>query len=113
MLTIGLSRPLTAAVSVSLYAFGCRQDAPFEHMPKIHIKFSVLTHEVLDQVGVLPRNSISVERGRKIIAARIPLAVRGTSEKILVSAHTYLSEVPLDWLSWRVLEFAGAAAQRE
>jgi hypothetical protein len=35
---------------------------------------------------------------------RIPLDLLGNPEKILTSASTYLDALPLDWVSWRVLD---------
>ena len=104
VLSIRLSRPLGKTVRVSVYAFGYRKDRPFAEMSKLHVKFGAIMHEVLNQRRKLPMNAIKVNRGRKEITIRIPLKVLNNPQYILTSAHTYMGAVPLDWVSWRVLE---------
>jgi len=104
VLEIELSRPLAETVIASLYAFGYRQDTPFEKMPKLQIRVHLLDHHVLDQRTPLPADTVSVERNRKKIIVRIPLELLGRPERILTSAQTYLGEVPLDSVAWRILE---------
>lgn len=105
VVTIALSRPLAKTVSASLFVFGYRPDRPFEDMPKIHVKLGMIDYDVLDQNRKLSHSSVVVRRQPKEITVRIPLAALGGPTKILTSARTYLGEVPLDWVSWRILDF--------
>ena len=104
ILTIHLSRPLAKTVGLSLYACGYRADQPFENLPKIHLRFGALRHQILDQFVLLPRDSVAIERTSNTINVRVPLALLGHPEKVLTSARTYMGDVPLDWVSWRVLD---------
>jgi len=104
--SIKLSRPIAEAVGVSVYIFGYRQDRPFQEMPKLHIKFGAIEHQVLDQNNLLPIGVIKVERNLKEIKIWVPLDLLGNPQRILTSADTYLGTVPLDWVSWRVLEIS-------
>lgn len=104
--SITLSRPVAEAVGVSVYIFGYRQDRPFQEMPKLHIRFGAIEHQVLDQNNILPIGVIKVERNLKEIKIWIPLDLLGNPQRILTSADTYLGTVPLDWISWRILEIS-------
>jgi len=107
VLSIELSRPLVEAVSTSVYIFGYRSDRPFNRMPKIHVKLGAFQHAIYDQDRPLPPETFEVSRQPKQITLRIPLRVLGNPQRILTSARTYLVEVPLDWVSWRILELSG------
>ena len=104
VLEIVLSRPLAETVIASLYAFGYRQDTPFEKMPKLQIRVHLLDHHVLDQKTPLPAETVGVERNRNKIIVRIPLELLGRPERVLTSAQMYFGEVPLDSVAWRILE---------
>ena len=110
VLSIGFSRPLAETVGVSVYVFGYRSDRPFAQMPKLHVELGALTYQVYDQDVRLPRESLSITRQLRQTTLRIPLALLGNPQRILTSARTYFSEVPLDWVSWRVLDLSGAFA---
>ena len=104
---IKLSRPiLKTTVGISVFIFGYRKDRPFKDMPKLHIKFGSIEHQVLDQDKVLSSESIKVERNLNEIKIRVPLDLLGNPQNILTSANTYLGTVPLDWISWRILEIS-------
>jgi len=75
-------------------------------MPKLHIRFGTIEHQVLDQNNILPIGVIKVERNLKEIKIWIPLDLLGNPQRILTSADTYLGTVPLDWVSWRILEIS-------
>ncbi|MBP7829570.1 MAG: PIG-L family deacetylase [Kiritimatiellae bacterium] len=106
-LTVRLSRPLARTVGLSLYVFGYRKDQPFAGLPKLHVRFGALRHEILDQSAQLPPDSVTVERTGKTITVRVPLALLGDPGLVMTSARTYLGDVPLDWISWRVLDLRG------
>lgn len=104
VLSLKLSRPLGKTVGLSVYAFGYRKDKPFAEMPKLHIRFGALKHTIFDQNRKLSPRIIEVKHQAKEITIRIPLDVLGNPQRILTSSHTYLGLVPLDWVSWRIVE---------
>jgi LmbE family N-acetylglucosaminyl deacetylase len=115
--TIELSRPLAREVEASLYVFGYRADRPFADMPKLHVLVGHLLHTVHDQGRKLPGDTVSVRRGLRDIAVRVPLRVLGDPQRILTSAHTHFDPalmpvdwagLPLDWVGWRTLELPPA-----
>jgi len=105
-LTVHLSKPLGGAVSASVFAFGYRDNWPFEMMPKLRINVGELRHEVLDQTHKLPPDTIRFQRHDKELTFRIPLKAMGDPQRVLTCVHTYLGEDPLDWAEWRILELA-------
>jgi len=104
VVTATLSRPLAETVGVSIYLFGYRFDKYFKDMPKLHIRFGAIEHNIFDQGRPLAKDIIKVVRKPKEITIRVPLQVLGNPQRILISANTYLGMVPLDWVSWRILE---------
>ena len=116
VMSMRFSRPFAAAVGASIFIFGYRGDRPFGQMPKIHVRLGRLGIDATDQGRPLPKDTVIVHRGLKDITVRLPLSILGAPEKILTSARTYLGEVPLDWVSWRILELplsSGAAPRKE
>lgn len=108
IITIAFSRPLAQAVMASTYLFGYRSDSDFSRMPKVHIRLGALTYKVFDQDRELPHDSLHVTRRPKEITIDVPLTLLGVPRRVLVSARTYLAEVPLDWVSWRIFELPTA-----
>ena len=103
-ITIEISRPLAETVSASVHACGYRADQAFGQEPKLYIKIGALDHDVYDQKRRLPDASVTVTRQRREISVRIPLRALGNPERVLTSARTYLGDVPLDTVAWRVVE---------
>lgn len=104
-LSIDLSRPLGETVSAAIQVFGYRHDVPFEAMPKIRVEVGILGHTVHNQHKSLPGGSVRVSHHMRDIEADIPLDLLGRPERLFVCARTYLGEIPLDWVSWRLVEF--------
>ncbi|MCX7920148.1 MAG: PIG-L family deacetylase [bacterium] len=104
VLTIKLSRSIGKTVSVSVYVFGYRHDRNFASMPKLHINFGLLRHQIFDQNTLLPLNIVKINRTPQEITMYIPLHILGDPQQILTSARTYLTEVPLDWAAWRIIK---------
>jgi len=104
--TVKLSRPLGKAVGFSIYAFGYKKDKDFARMPKIHIKFGAVEQKILDQDKIIDKRAITINRKAREITVRIPLDVLESPDRILTSARTYIGNVPLDWVAWRVLELS-------
>ena len=103
-MTLHLSRPLAEAVSVSMYAFGYDPAVPFAQMPKLHLRLGALRETVTDQETRLADSGIEIRRDLNEIVARIPFAALHHPRKILISARSYLSEVPLDFSAWRIVD---------
>ena len=104
VLRMELSRPLVRTVDFTASIFGYRGDKPFGEMPKIHVNADITACAILDQNRPLPIDSSEVVRSAKTITIRIPLSILGNPEKILTSARTKLGDIPMDWVSWRILE---------
>jgi LmbE family N-acetylglucosaminyl deacetylase len=104
VVTINYSRPLVGETAVSVDVFGYRSDTPFGEMPKLHIKLGALQHSVQDRGRSLPSSSLEVRRTPRQVILRLPLDLLGNPEKVLTSARSYLLDMPLDWVSWRVIE---------
>lgn len=104
ILSIKLSRPLGEAVGVSVSIFGYRFDRSFSEMPKLHIKLGAAGYEVYDEDKKLLPHIISVLREAKQITFFVPLKVLGNPHKLLTSGRTYIADVPMDWVSWRLIE---------
>lgn len=113
VMSIKLSRPLGKASGLSLYAFGYRKDVPFKEMPKIRLRFATIGHKIFDQSRQIKHDGVLIERNAKAISVSIPLDLLGNPEKILTSASTYLGAIPLDWVSWRILDLTGLEQQKE
>lgn len=107
VLTLDFSKPLAEEVSVSFNILGYRAGIPFEQMPKLLIRIGPFRHRVYDQARLLPAETVSVTRKPRQITVRVPLEALGGPDRILSSARTTLADVPLDWVSWRVLELGG------
>jgi LmbE family N-acetylglucosaminyl deacetylase len=105
--TVRLSKHLFGGVSASIFAFGYRNDRPFEEMPKLRINIGELRHEVLDQDRKLPKEAVQIHRRGQELTLRIPMKVLGDPQRLLTCVHTYYLDVdPLDWAEWRVVEIA-------
>ncbi len=53
---------------------------------------------------ITPPNVLT--RTPRRLVARIPLEMLGNPERLLISSRTYLTQVPLDWSPWRIVELA-------
>jgi LmbE family N-acetylglucosaminyl deacetylase len=97
------SSPLGNGVEASAYLFGYRPDLPFAQMPKLHVKFSDIGRQVYDGQEELPPSAVTVVREPRKISLRVPVELLGSPERVLFSGRTYLGDVPLDSIEWRVL----------
>ncbi len=104
VLSIHLSKPLAKDVQASVYIFGYRRDRSFGHMPKLHINLGIKKYAVYDQTYALSGEMIEVVHLPRKITIRVSLKALGNPERILAGARTYLGNVPLDLIPWRVLE---------
>ena len=113
VLTMALSKPLAEGVGLSAYLFGYRPDKPFATMPKIHVRVGELAHTVTDQSRQLANSGVQVKRDAHQIELRVPLALLDDPDRALVSARTYLGDMPLDSAAWRVLDLGRASPPDE
>jgi hypothetical protein len=105
--SIEFSSPLSDGAEASTFLFGYRPDVPFAQMPKLHVKFSEIGHQVYDGQKELSPSAVKSDLGPTAITLRVPLALLGDPQRILFSARTYLGNVPLDSSEWRVLSLPG------
>ena len=108
VLSTELSRPLRRGVGMSVELFGYRSDEPFAQMPKLRVELGATSHRVYDGSRELPPETVDVRWDARRVEVTVPLATLGTPSLILSSTRTYLGDVPLDWVSWRVIELAPA-----
>ena len=104
VILVKLSHNLREKTGVSIYVFGYRAERPFAEMPKIHVKLGLTGHKVYDGLKLLPGNSIKITRSGKALTFRIPFDLLENPDRLLTSGRTYFEDVPLDWVSWRVLK---------
>ena len=98
------SRDLSRDVVVGVYLEGYRSDVPFAQMPKIRISIGRGREQGFNQLAGNPGAGITVTRKEREVTIRCPLRGLGYPEKLMTSARSYLAEVPLDWMSWRIIE---------
>jgi LmbE family N-acetylglucosaminyl deacetylase len=111
VISVRLSRPLAGAVSASIFAFGYRDNWPFDQMPKLRINIGELRHDVLDQTHRLRPDTVQFHRHERELTLRIPLKAMGDPQRVLTCVHTYLGQDPLDWAEWRILEIGPATVK--
>jgi len=104
ILTLQFSQDLQWGVQASVYAFGYRTQQPFGTMPKIHVKITVRGLTLFDQSHRLECERFTFEQHDRELTIRLPLHLIGDPEHVVIGARTYLLEVPLDWVAWRVVE---------
>jgi N-acetyl-1-D-myo-inositol-2-amino-2-deoxy-alpha-D-glucopyranoside deacetylase len=104
VLSVETSRPLMKTAGLSIYLFGYRDDKGFEKMPKIHILFSSGGYKVLDKNHLITKYGLKVVSSRREKKIWVPLELLGNPKIVLTSARTYTAKVPLDWVSWRIIE---------
>jgi LmbE family N-acetylglucosaminyl deacetylase len=105
--SLDFSRPLAHDVRASVYVFGYRSDRRFQEMPKLHVRLGEGSHALLDQDRELSPDAWQIDRSSEQVTLRLPLALLGDPQRILIGARTYLGGVSLDWVSWRVLDLSG------
>ncbi len=102
--TITFTREIAYDALVSVYFLGYRRDIPFSTMPKIRITIGSRTEQVYNGKELNPGAGLVITRKGGVVTIRCPLRGLGYPEKVMTSARSYLDDVPLDWMSWRVIE---------
>jgi LmbE family N-acetylglucosaminyl deacetylase len=104
VVTIELSRPLERGANASLFLFGYHPEHDFVEMPKIQVRMGYQTTTIYDQNRRITAERGMIQRTSRRLVARIPLAMLGDPDRIIMSGRTYLGRVPLDWAPLRVVE---------
>lgn len=101
---VELEEPLAGDVHAKVWTMGYRSDTPFSEMPKLYMDLSSSGYKVINRGQELPADSITVTGTPNRSEVRIPLALLGEPERILVSAQTNQGDVPLDNIPWVFLK---------
>ncbi len=109
-LSFRFRRPISPQATLSVRLFGYREDVPFGEMPKIEIEAGPrATPVVRDLNSKKPARSVELlpgEEDERIL--RVPYALLGRPDKILVGAKLVKGSLPIDGVPWRVIDLAGA-----
>jgi len=97
---VELEEPLAGDVHAKVWTMGYRADTPFGEMPKLFMDLSASGYKIIDRGQELPADSITVTGTPTRSEVRIPLALLGDPERILVAAQTNQGDVPLDNIPW-------------
>jgi LmbE family N-acetylglucosaminyl deacetylase len=93
-------QPLPGDVHAKVWTMGYRADTPFGKMPKIYMDLSANGFKIFDRGKELPADAVTVSGTPTRSEVRVPLALLGDPEKILVSSQTNIGDVPLDNIPW-------------
>jgi len=93
-------QPLAGDIQARVWAMGYRADTPFEEMPKIYMDLSATGYRVFNQGLLLPGDSVKVTGTPTRSEVRIPLALLGNPERLMVASQTSVGDVPLDNIPW-------------
>ena len=101
--SIESQQPLAGDVHARVWTIGYRSDKPFNEMPKIYMDLGASGYRVYSQGFLLPDNSVTVSGTPTRSEVRIPLALLGDPERVLVSAQNSIDDIPLDNIPWVLL----------
>ena len=93
-------QPLAGDVHAKVWTMGYRADRPFGEMPKIYMDLSANGYKIYDQDKELPADVVAVSGTPTRSEVRLPLALLGDPERVLLSARTQIGEIPLDNIPW-------------
>ena len=104
------AEPVAPEATLSVRLFGYRAGAPFGEMPKIEIEIGPRAIPVVrDLNGKKPAEAIElVPGGEDERILRVPYALLGQPEKILVGAKLVKGTLPIDGVPWCALDLSGA-----
>lgn len=106
VMELNFSRSWLPGVVAQIEFFGYRTGQPFSSMPKLMVRIGEFGHRVYDQQRLLLESGVQVSGPSRQLQIRIPLGDLGQPDRILTSGRTTMVDVPLDWVSWRILEIA-------
>jgi len=93
-------QPLEGDIHAKVWTIGYGTDTPFGEMPKLFMDLSAAGYKLYDRGQKLPSDSVTISGTPTRSEVRIPLALLGNPEKILVSSQTSIGDVPLDNIPW-------------
>jgi LmbE family N-acetylglucosaminyl deacetylase len=97
---IELEQPLAGDVKAKVWLKGFREDIPFGEMPKIFIDVSAGDFKISDGGRELDPDSVEFSGTPTRREVRVPLALLGNPQRIMLSAHTSIGDVTLDNIPW-------------
>ncbi len=104
-LTFRFRQPVAPPVALSVRLFGYRADTRFGDMPKIEIKAEPAGDlAVLDLDTPVPATVEIVPGPENEISLRVPLALLGNPQKLLVGAKLVKGSLPIDGVPWLALD---------
>jgi LmbE family N-acetylglucosaminyl deacetylase len=101
---VELEQPLVGNVHARAWTMGYRGDTPFEDMPKIYMDLSADGYKIYDRGKQIPADVVAVSGTPTRSEVRVPLALLGDPERVLLSAQTSVGDVPLDNIPWVFLD---------
>lgn len=100
VLALELEQPLSGDVHAKVWAMGYREDTSFGEMPKLYMDLSSSGYKLFDNGKEIPADSVTVSGTPTRAEVRIPMALLGDPERILLTAQTAIGDVPLDNIPW-------------
>lgn len=82
---------------------GYRSDVPFTEMPELLFEINEDGSKLFDQGEELPTESVSISETPTRVELRMPLALIGDPERVLMSIQSHFGEVPFDNFPWVLL----------
>jgi len=101
---IQFRHPLQKDGGISIFAFGYRDDVPFEAMPKLHLLWEFGRARLEDQGQRLPAVDIESRSLANGIQFFIPRSVLRSPRIIFAQVRALTGGLPISQTSWRVLE---------
>jgi len=95
-----LEQPLEGDVHAKVWTMGYREGTPFGEMPKIYMDLSANGYKIYDQGKEMPADAVTVSGTPTRSEVRVPLALLGNPERIMVSSQTSIGDIPLDNIPW-------------
>lgn len=100
---LALKRRINKKLGVSLSLLPYKRGVRFSDMPKVEVKIGLRGLRVKDQVRDVALKGVRFTSRGKEIEFRVPLAVLGSPDYIMISAKTALKDLNVDEMAWRVL----------
>ncbi len=98
-----LRRRINKRLGISIWLLPYQKNVLFSSMPKVKIKTGLRGLRAKDQSRNKALKGIRFTSRGKALEFRIPLALLGNPDFILVSGKTALNDLTLDEMAWRVL----------
>ena len=103
LVRLKLKQRINKLFGVSLSLLPYRKGTPFASMPKVEVKMDLGGLRVKDQVKDVALKGVRFTSQGKEIEFRVPRAILGDPDYIMISAKTALKDLSVDEMAWRVL----------